>query len=72
MKSQKVSFTLGNVRLTLGIGDENANGIVDVSLVVRILGLFELPPVVIDLDGKLAAQAVDAFKSLGDIFSKKK
>lgn len=72
MKSQKLSFTLGNFRLTLGIGDENNNNVVDVSLRLRVIGLFELPPVTVDLDAQLAQQAIDAFKNLGDALTKKK
>lgn len=72
MKSQKVSITLGKIRLTLGIGDENGNGVVDVSLTVRIIDLFELPPFVVDLDAALAQKAIDGFKSFGDAMRKQK
>lgn len=74
MKSQSVSFTIGNVRVSLSIGDANNNGVVDVSLAVRLVGVFDLsfPPVIVDLDAKLAVQAVDAFKSLADIFKPRK
>lgn len=72
MKSQKVSITLGKIRLTLGIGDENGNGVVDVSLTVRIIDLFELPPFVVDLDAALAQKAIDGFKNFGDAMRKQK
>lgn len=72
MKSQKFSVTLGPVRLTLALGDANGNDIVDVSLTVRVINVFELPPFVVDLDAATAQKAIDGFKQLADALLKKK
>jgi hypothetical protein len=70
--SQKFKFLLGPLHLTLAVGDVNGNGVLDVSLTVSLVGVFQLPPFVVDLDAALAQQAIDGFKALGSALSKKK
>jgi hypothetical protein len=61
----KIEFTLGKFRFTLAVGDANNNGRADVSLTVRIIDLFELPPFVVDLDTKGINDAIGGFEALG-------
>lgn len=70
--SQKFKFLLGPLHLTLAAGDANNNGVVDVSLTVSLVGVFQLPPFVVDLDAALAQQAIDGFKSFGNALKQKK
>ncbi len=63
--AQKIKIPLGPLHLTVGVGDENNNGIVDVSFKVSLVGVTQLPPLVIDLSAELAQQAIDGAKALG-------
>lgn len=68
MRPQTIKIDLGPIQLRFTLGDADGNGCLDLSLRVRVVGLFELPPVVVNLDAKLAQDAIDAAKKLGDAF----
>lgn len=72
MKSQTLKINLGPVQLRLSLGDEDKDGCLDITLRVRVVGLFELPPIRQNLNAKLAQDAINAFKTLGDVFATKR
>lgn len=65
MITKILKLKLGIVTLALSVGDADNNGCIDIGLGVRIVGLFEvnLPP--LNLDAKLASDAIEAFGVLG-------
>lgn len=71
MKPQTLKIDLGPVQLRISVGDADKNGCLDISLAVRIKGLFELPPFVQNLDAALAQSAIDGFKQVEAAFKGK-
>lgn len=72
MKSQTLKIALGPVQLRLSVGDEDANGCIDLTLRVRVVGLFELPPIRQNIDAKLAQDAIDGARALEKALAPKK
>lgn len=74
MKSQKIRVPLGPLVLILGCGDDNGNGIVDVSADVEFPAApwINIPALVVDASAENAKRIVDGFKSFADALTKKK
>ena len=72
MKTQTVKIDLGQVQLRLSLGDADSNGVIDVSLRIRVVGLFELPPIIVNIDANTALEVKVALEKLGAAFAKKK
>lgn len=64
--------TIGPVQLRFALGDADGNGTADVSFGVRVINVFEIPPLVVNLDADLAQKAFDAGKAFGELLSKGK
>jgi hypothetical protein len=71
--NQTVKIALGDkVQIRVTLGDADKNNVVDVSVRVRIIGFFETPPVVINLDMKTALEAKKGLEDAAAAFAKKK
>lgn len=72
MKPQTLKIKLGNLTLSLTVGDVDKDGAADLSFGVRLVGFvtFDFPPV--NLDAKFAADAVAAFQDMGKALAKKR
>ncbi len=72
MKTQKLRIPLGPLVLVLGAGDENGNGIVDVSVDIEFpaVPFINIPAVVVDASAENAKRITDGFKALADALTK--
>ena len=72
MKTQTFKLKLGQHTLSVSVGDKDANGCIDFSFGIRIVGLIEFSTPPVNLDAKLVDSVIGFFEGIASAVKAKR